>query len=62
MFGFVYAGLIWITPWFQNPDGQFPFYYYMMVLIIYALHQVRPRHIKNLYKLLTKRFLKGYGV
>nr|CAG4646189.1 EOG090X04K8 [Macrothrix elegans] len=40
MFGFVYAGLVWITPKFQSEDGQFPFYYYILVLIIYAIHQV----------------------
>lgn len=42
MFGFVYAGLVWITPWFQSSDGQFPFYYYLTVVIIYAIHQVPP--------------------
>nr|SVE86066.1 EOG090X04K8 [Daphnia similis]SVE86694.1 EOG090X04K8 [Daphnia similis]SVE87321.1 EOG090X04K8 [Daphnia similis] len=40
MFGFVYAGLVWITPWFQSSDNQFPFYYYLIVVIIYAIHQV----------------------
>lgn len=40
MFGLVYAGLVWITPSFQDQDGQFPFYYYLLVLVIYALHQV----------------------
>jgi len=40
MFGFIYAGLVWITPQFQSGDGQFPFYYYLMVVIIYAIHQV----------------------
>ena len=32
--------LIWITPSFQDTDGQFPFYYYLLVLMIYAVHQV----------------------
>lgn len=40
MFGFIYAGLVWVTPRFQNEDGQFPFYYYALVIIIYAVHQV----------------------
>lgn len=40
MFGLVYAGLVWITPSFQDQDGQFPFYYYLLVLVIYALHQI----------------------
>ena len=40
MFGLVYAGLVWITPSFKGQDGQFPFYYYLLVLVIYALHQV----------------------
>ena len=40
MFGFIYAGLVWITPQFQSGDGHFPFYYYLMVVIIYAIHQV----------------------
>ena len=40
MFGFVYAGLVWVTPRFKNEDGEFPFYYYLIILIIYAIHQV----------------------
>jgi len=40
MFGLVYAGLVWITPSFKGQDGQFPFYYYLLVLVIYALHQI----------------------
>nr|CAG4642450.1 EOG090X04K8 [Evadne anonyx] len=40
MFGLVYAGLVYITPSFQGEDGQFPFYYYLLVLVIYAFHQI----------------------
>nr|CAG4646977.1 EOG090X04K8 [Megafenestra aurita]SVE92332.1 EOG090X04K8 [Megafenestra aurita] len=40
MFGFIYAGLVWVTPRFQMEDGQFPFYYYALVVILYAIHQV----------------------
>nr|CAG4641622.1 EOG090X04K8 [Eurycercus lamellatus] len=40
MFGIVYAVLVWITPRFQNDDGQFPFYYYFIVVIIFAIHQI----------------------
>nr|CAG4649258.1 EOG090X04K8 [Scapholeberis mucronata]SVE93560.1 EOG090X04K8 [Scapholeberis mucronata] len=40
MFGFVYAALVWVTPSFKNEEGQFPFYYYLLVVIIYAVHQV----------------------
>nr|CAG4643146.1 EOG090X04K8 [Ilyocryptus agilis] len=40
LFVFVYAALVWITPRFQSEDGQFPAYYYLMVVIIFAVHQV----------------------
>jgi len=40
MFGLVYAGLVWITPSFRGDDGKFPFYYYLLVLVIYAMHQI----------------------
>ena len=43
MFGLVYMALVWMTPAFKGDDDQFPFYYYLIVLIIYAVHQVRPR-------------------
>ena len=40
MFGVVFMGLVWITPSFKSDDGQFPFYYYLLILVIYALHQI----------------------
>lgn len=40
MFGFVYIGLVWSTPQFKNSEGQFPSYYYLLVVLIYAVHQV----------------------
>nr|CAG4644720.1 EOG090X04K8 [Leptodora kindtii] len=40
MFGLVYMALVWMTPAFKGDDDQFPFYYYLIVLIIYAVHQV----------------------
>nr|CAG4640790.1 EOG090X04K8 [Eulimnadia texana] len=40
LFGAIYAGLLWVTPLFKLGDGQYPWYYYGIVLIIYAVHQV----------------------
>lgn len=48
MFGIVYAGLVWVTPRFQNEDGQFPFYYYAIVIVIYAVHQVFTKNLRFL--------------
>ncbi|KAK2716881.1 acetyl-coenzyme A transporter 1-like [Artemia franciscana] len=38
--GLEYAMLVWMTPWFKNKDGNFPSYYYMIIVVSYALHQV----------------------
>ncbi|XP_076057944.1 acetyl-coenzyme A transporter 1 [Oratosquilla oratoria] len=40
LFGLVFAGLVWITPMFNEGDGHFPFYYYGLVVAIYILHQI----------------------
>lgn len=40
LFGIVYMFLVWITPSFQSADGSFPFVYYLLVLVLYAVHQV----------------------
>ena len=38
--GLVFAGVVYVTPSFKNTDGSFPLYFYVGVVIIYALHQV----------------------
>ncbi|KAK2717047.1 hypothetical protein QYM36_007257 [Artemia franciscana] len=37
--GLEYAMLVWMTPCFRNNDGSFPSYYYMIIIVSYALHQ-----------------------
>lgn len=39
-FGLIFAGLVWITPSFQDADGNYPFHYYVIMVFIYLLHQI----------------------
>ena len=41
MFGLVFAGIVWVTPYFRLEDGSFPFHYYGLIIVIYLIHQVR---------------------
>lgn len=43
MIGLGYALLVWWTPSVRH-DGGFPLYYYAIVLLSYAVHQVPRRH------------------
>ena len=38
--GLVFAGIVYVTPQFKLDDGTFPLHYYLLVVFIYALHQV----------------------
>jgi len=38
--GILMAGLVWITPSFMSETNEFPFYYYCLVVLFYAMHQV----------------------
>jgi PAT family acetyl-CoA transporter-like MFS transporter 1 len=38
--GLVIAWLVWVTPSFMLPDGQFPMQYYVLIVGIYMVHQV----------------------
>merc|ERR1711997_899822 len=40
LMGLVYMGMVWITPSFQDANGDFPIYYYIMIVAIYMVHQV----------------------
>ncbi|KAI1283168.1 Acetyl-coenzyme A transporter 1 [Halotydeus destructor] len=40
MFGFVFSGVLWWTSVVKQPDGSFPVYYYAVILLVYAAHQV----------------------
>lgn len=37
--GLVAAGMVWVTPYF-TVDGPAPVYYYIGVVLVYAVHQV----------------------
>ncbi|CAG0891145.1 unnamed protein product, partial [Darwinula stevensoni] len=42
-FGLVFSFIVYVTPWFEikSMDGHhFPWYYYALIIFVYALHQV----------------------
>ena len=39
LMGLVYVWIVWATPSFQEPNGEFPLYYYVMIVSIYLVHQ-----------------------
>jgi len=48
--GLVFCVLVYYTPMFADEDGKFPVFYYAMVLVIYAFHQVKLSHfIQNCF-------------
>lgn len=40
LFGFIFPLVVYITPSFKLPDGSFPVYYYLMLIVVYGSHQV----------------------
>jgi hypothetical protein len=52
LMGLEFALIVWITPKMKLADGTFPGIYYGMVLVSYAVHQVRPPY----------RFSAGFSV
>ena len=40
LMGLVYLWIVWATPSFQQPNGEFPLYYYAMIVAVYMVHQV----------------------
>ncbi|TRY69596.1 hypothetical protein TCAL_04103 [Tigriopus californicus] len=38
--GLIFAGLVYVTPMFMLGNGQFPLYYYGMIVCIYSVHQI----------------------
>ncbi|XP_072174455.1 acetyl-coenzyme A transporter 1-like [Diadema setosum] len=40
LMGLEFAWLVWITPSMKLPDGTFPVYYYGLLIVSYAFHQV----------------------
>lgn len=36
----VAAGIVYLTPFFANPSGAFPVYYYLLLIVNYSLYQV----------------------
>ncbi|KAF6033593.1 SLC33A1 [Bugula neritina] len=40
LMGIVIAYVVWVTPSFKSGESEFPISYYIMLLIVYALHQV----------------------
>lgn len=40
LFGFIFPLVVYWTPSVKLPDGTFPFYYYLTLILVYALHQI----------------------
>ena len=40
LMGLVYMWIVWATPSFQQLDGEFPLFYYLMIVGVYMVHQV----------------------
>ncbi|KRX15004.1 Acetyl-coenzyme A transporter 1 [Trichinella nelsoni] len=40
MLSLVFALMVWWTPYWKQPDGQYPVAYYALILLIFALQQV----------------------
>lgn len=38
--GLIFCVLVYYTPAFADEEGKFPIFYYAIVLVIYAFHQV----------------------
>lgn len=40
LFGVIYPMLVWMTPSMRSSSGEYPYYFYGIVMVLYALHQV----------------------
>ncbi|XP_027219891.2 acetyl-coenzyme A transporter 1 [Penaeus vannamei] len=40
LFGLVFAGLVWATPLFKDENGVYPAHFYVIIIIVYLIHQV----------------------
>uniref|UniRef100_A0A6A7G8I2 Acetyl-coenzyme A transporter 1-like n=2 Tax=Hirondellea gigas TaxID=1518452 RepID=A0A6A7G8I2_9CRUS len=39
-FSLVFAGVVYVTPWFQDSNGEYPAHYYALLVVVYVLHQI----------------------
>lgn len=40
LFGFIFPLVVYVTPFFRSASGIFPIYYYIMLIVVYGLHQI----------------------
>ncbi|XP_071841441.1 acetyl-coenzyme A transporter 1-like isoform X2 [Apostichopus japonicus] len=40
LMGLAFASIVWITPMFQTEAGTYPYYYYIILIVNYAIHQI----------------------
>lgn len=40
LFGFIFPLIVYWTPMVKLEDGTFPFYYYLVLIVVYAFHQI----------------------
>ncbi|CAF1077243.1 unnamed protein product [Adineta steineri] len=55
LFGIVLAVFVYYTPPFQNTDKSFPWYYYLIAIIVYSIHQIA---VYNMFVSLMAFFAK----
>lgn len=61
LIGLEYALLVWWTPSVRQ-EGGFPLYYYAVVLLSYAVHQVSYMLTPFIYKLLVNVFCAFFSM
>ena len=42
----VFAAIVWITPYLGN-NGEFPIFYYIIIVVVFGLHQVQCTYTVN---------------
>ena len=40
LFSVIFAVVVYVTPSFKDVDGEFPYHYFVLLLVVYCIHQV----------------------
>lgn len=51
MLGLLYAFIVWLSSQVQEKKGEFPTYFYVLILGSYAIHQVNINTVSRLFLL-----------
>lgn len=49
LFGIVFAGVVYWTPYFKDADDVYPSHYYLLLMLVYVVHQVNARNFPLSY-------------